>query len=321
MTIPEQNTAVRKITCETPQNLLNVLRGIYFSSDHGQPHANKWAWRGQANADWELVPAAFRPGTLLGYVTSQYVLRTSEVDLSSANRHRAEFYALYDFLHLSDKVGLRVPGDNQVFRNNEAHQKIILPTFGLPTWPPNEILEVMAIAQHHGVPTRLLDFTSNALVAAFFAASSIKKESSDTGNHMAIWGIDRDFLYSAQIQHVPTAEDIIIVTVPRAYNGNLHAQHGFFIMDRGAGLSTSVQLNKTVEEFARLAWTTNKIDPNWKPMVKVEAPVSIVPELLQLLEVENIDRAHLMPSFDGVVAELERRRTRLEQRGDLTFLD
>src|SRR6185436_15221175 len=55
--------------------------------------------------------------------------------------------------------------------------------------PPqdSEHIEWLSLIQHHGGPTRLLDFTSSFYVAAFFAIESANENSS-------VWAIDRFYL-------------------------------------------------------------------------------------------------------------------------------
>jgi len=51
---------------------------------------------------------------------------------------------------------------------------------------PNDEYEWLALAQHHGVPTRILDWTYNPLIALFFA---VEKEYEKDGRIYIDWGI------------------------------------------------------------------------------------------------------------------------------------
>jgi hypothetical protein len=91
---------------------------------------------------------------------------------------------------------------------------------------PESSSEWLAIAQHHGLPTRLLDWTANALAALWFV---VRKEAGKDKNG-AVWILnptDEDFIPSDTTKELFELERIKIYR-PRHITKRLIVQSGYF---------------------------------------------------------------------------------------------
>lgn len=177
----------------------------------------------------------------------------------------------------------------------------------------NDELEWFALMQHHGAPTRLLDWTMSIYVASYFALEQAESE-------CAVWAIDQNWLHDRCRKHgvqglikapdesKPRIERILTEKYrsfdelfggpkrsvapanPFRLNQRLTVQKGLFLCP--GDISTSFMSN--LFNFA----------PDHKCVQKIVLPKRLHAEFIERLSYMNVDRATLFPGLDGFASSL-----------------
>lgn len=192
------------------------------------------------------------------------------------------------FCNCCDASGLQIPGDSPEFR-----EKVLSPRnmeryyHGRKPWPGGELDVVIAMAQHHGVPTRFLDWSRVSFVAAFFAASSSLAlyDTWQEGDKLAVWVLNRECIGLYQ-------EKIRIAEVPGGISPHLSAQSGLFTVPLHDGTQ-----GKTAGESQSLESIFGNL-PN-TPLLKITLPVEESVRLMVLCKKAGYNGSRLFPTLDG----------------------
>jgi hypothetical protein len=158
----------------------------------------------------------------------------------------------------------------------------------------SDLWHVMALAQHHGLPTRFLDWTSNPLVAIYFACEG---ESDSDSAVWFIWGFDDDNTLSLP----PSPADInqIFHIAPLVISPRIQAQSGEFTVHPNGEPVTNFLTAKD-------------------EILKVRIPASMRLRMLLQLDLMGINRRTLFPDLDGLAQYLRWRTT--PQLADVGFV-
>lgn len=273
----------------------------------GEP--GRWCYRGHGDASWRLLPRLFRP-------------KPGEASCGTRmSLFLAEFAMLARFFIRMDRKGLPIPFDGMKLRE-------IFPPVGgqtkgdIETWPQDVVLPLMALAQHHGIPTRALDWTRSSFVASYFAAkdhlAEIEKGNEPDG--LAVWAwCYRDFEVVPSSGYLKEAKaegrqrihgrfrdsdgwTISPVIVPGAGNPNLHAQQGMFSVLRNQSRALGVEvIPKPHDEIALEVQTGSQYPahPPVYPIVRLELVGSEARRLLRLLFLMGVDASLVWPGIEG----------------------
>ncbi|MEM7759924.1 MAG: FRG domain-containing protein, partial [Cyanobacteria bacterium P01_A01_bin.40] len=296
------------------------------------------------NANWPLISSAARPMKYnpLKDIAQLFEPRMHKFDYwkkaskgqkNQALLSMASYTLTARFLSLASELNFPLKSDFMPDEEWTLHNQFAEYSGGSTTieayWydslPSFLSIEDLALAQHHGIPTFLLDWTENPIIALYFAAANSKYEQEK--HDICVWALSASKLnkVSSSIGIGTNSGKISLLRPQKSNNRFLSSQSGVFTHLKGVGqqwaqtgecptidsILEDYTLDKAIlkmkewnhDSQSQQNYTnglTNLLSTEQNFLKKIILKKEHIEELRTLLMREGITKAHLMPSLDNV---------------------
>jgi hypothetical protein len=181
---------------------------------------------------------------------------------------------------------------------------------------PEHLIEWLALMQHHGAPTRLLDFSKSPYIGAYFA---YEEGEFYNGEDVSIWAINVHYLKLKAIEVLKNTLENELSENQNLINENIFEKIFFnnnirlvfpaepFRMNRRYSLQQSIFISTGISEEPFMKQLDFLKDDIQKMVVKIVVPAKFQKEVLRDLQRMNLHRASLFPDLDGYAASMRLR--------------
>jgi hypothetical protein len=238
---------------------------------------DNYLFRGVSDSDFPLLPSALR----------DHPRAFGKVPATNREQVECEARAALNFYDAAYRQGLTIPNRDQLKDIDETGRE----KGQWDQWKPHAMTEFLALAQHYDVPTRLLDWTYDAFVAAYFAVCNLCAKS----EFVAVWTYDfRAAEKSAPTLYIPPfmPPGPRPVFIPYDLNKNAHAQQGAFTSWQEVRSDDKSTFRQTFDAYLTEIGASTTIE-------KLTLPRSEVGQLFKLLRRRRINGSTMFPGYYG----------------------